>query len=501
MEKNNFEYYLNKNEEVGYIKKVLGPIVYVDGLPGISQEEMVIFENGSLGRVTGLDSERVEILLFSNSNFRVGTQVARMGLKLQIEVNDSFLGKEINPLGRVVSNLSEKPPTTPPTKGVVMPIDSTPIDLMKRTKITKPFGTGVLLVDMVVPLAMGQRELVLGDINTGKTSFLRQVLINQASRGVVCVYSTIGKKKTSIKRLREFITKSGVSENIILVSSHAVASSGLNFITPYTAMAVAEYFRDQGKDVFVILDDLTTHSKYYREISLLARRFPGRSSYPGDIFYVHSRLLERAGSFEKGTITCLPVAETVMGDLSGYLQTNIMAMTDGHIFFDKNMFDRGKLPPVNQFLSVTRVGLQTQTDLMRDISRILSKFMVSLEKARQFMHFGSELNEEVKKMLALGVRLDEFFNQRPEVRIEANMGAFLLGVLWGGFWVNDPPSKIKKDMMKMIASYQKDPKYKAEVESIVGSVGKLKELVDKIRLSDHLVLREVLEKGVVYRND
>ena len=501
MKKNNFEYYLNKNEEVGYVKKVLGPIVYVDGLPGATQEEVVIFENGTLGRVMRLDLERVEILLFSNINLKVGSQVARIGSKLQIEINDSFLGKEINPLGRVVSNLSNNPIPKSPTGSVVMPIDSTPIDLMKRAEITKPFGTGVLLVDMVVPLAMGQRELVLGDINTGKSSFLKQTLVNQAAKGTVCIYATIGKKKTAIKRLREFLIKSGVAQNVVMVSSDAVESSGLNFITPYTAMTVAEYFRDRKRDVFVILDDLTTHSKFYREISLLARRFPGRSSYPGDIFYIHSRLLERAGSFEKGTITCLPVAETVMGDLSGYLQTNIMAMTDGHLFFDKNMFDRGKLPPINQFLSVTRVGLQTQTNLLRDISRILSRFMVSLEKVRQFMHFGSELNEEVKKMLALGVRLDEFFNQKSETRIEANMGAFLLGVLWGGFWVNDSPRKVKQDMMKMIGIYQKDQKYKSDVENIVGSTKKLKELVDKIRLNDHLVLRETPKKGVVYKND
>jgi len=449
-----FNYYLQTFEEVGYVEELLGSIVYVNGLPGVSQNEMVIFEDNTLGQVIGLDQEKIEVLLFSRANFTVGTEVARTDQGFKVPLSDSVLGKVLNPLGEVISSLSTEKQNDSP-KITFMDVDSAPIDIMKRKSITKPLETGVMIVDLVIPIAKGQRELVIGDRNIGKTSFLKQTLVNQASQGTTCIYVAVGKKKAALQRSTEYYKKCGYAGNIIIVAADAAMPSGLNFIAPYTAMSVAEYFRNQGKDVLVVIDDLTSHARYYREISLLARRFPGRNSYPGDIFFIHSRLLERAGSFSKGTITCLPTAETIMGDLAGYIQTNLMAMTDGHIFFDKDMFDQGKFPAVNQFLSVTRVGLQAQPDLMRDISRILSNFLVRLAQIRQFMHFGSELGEEVKKMLSLGVRLDEFLKQKPEHNMPVNLSAFLLGVLWGGFWVNDRPKKLKADMLLMRQDYLK----------------------------------------------
>ncbi len=272
-----------------------------------------------------------------------------------------------------------------------------------------------------------------------------------------------------------------------MISDSASDASGLNYITPYLAITIAEYFKNKGTHVLVVIDDLTTHASYYREISLLARRFPGRNSYPGDIFYVHSRLLERAGGFKEATITCLPVAETTLGDLAGYIQTNLMAMTDGHIFFDKNLFDQGKYPSINPFLSVTRVGLQAQTDLFKDISRNISSFLVKLSKIREFMHFGSELSDEVKKTLALGDMLDEFFSQKETGSVPASFGAFILAAIWGGFWVESTPAIMKQNMVKMYSKYTKNAEYKEKIDFLINEQNSFLRLADKVRINDNLV--------------
>lgn len=487
-QKKNFDYFLNKFEEVGYVEEIIDSIVYAKGLPGAVSDELVIFDGNQMGQVIGMDEEKLEILLFTDNVIKVGSKIARTGGPPTVLVDDNVLGKVLSPLGKVIGSLDGKNEKQD-GNAKERQIDAPPIHIMKRKSIKDPLETGVLIVDLTVPLAKGQRELVIGDRNTGKTSFVRQTVVNQARKGTVCVYAAIGKKKVAIERIKEFLKKSGVSENVCLIAASASMPSGLNFITPYTAMAVAEHFRDEGRDVLVVMDELTSHAKFYREISLLARRFPGRNSYPGDIFYVHSRLLERAGSFEKASITCIPVAETVMGDLSGYIQTNLMAITDGHIFFDKEIFDGGKFPAVNQFLSVTRVGLQVQPDLFKDISRILSNFSVKLNQTRQYMHFGSELGKEVKKMLAHGTRLDEFLDQESSTLIPSKIGAFLLGALWGGFWVNDKPAKLKMDTINMVNLYGSDATYKGNVEGLVDASKTLKELVDKIRLNDSLFVR------------
>ena len=239
----------------------------------------------------------------------------------------------------------------------------------------RPMFTGMTLVDLMIPLGRGQRELVLGDRKTGKTQFLLQAALAQASVGTVCVYACIGKKKAEILRVKEFFAKEGILDKTVIVASSSQDSTGEIFTCPYTAMAVAEFFRDRGQDTLVLLDDMTTHAKFYREMSLLLRKFPGRDSYPGDIFHIHSKLLERSGNFvikKDGNemdvaITCLPAAETIQGDLTGYIQTNLMSMTDGHIYFDNELFFKGRRPAINPFISVTRVGYQTQTSLRKEM--------------------------------------------------------------------------------------------------------------------------------------
>jgi F-type H+-transporting ATPase subunit alpha len=245
-------------------------------------------------------------------------------------------------------------------------------------------------------------------------------------------------------------------------------------------MTIAEYFRDQGKDVLIILDDLTAHAKYYREITLLARRFPGRSSYPGDIFYTHSRLMERAGNFEKGSITCLPVAESVLGDLSGYIQTNLMAMTDGHIFLDVDLFNEGRRPAVNPFLSVTRVGLQAQSPLLRDLNRQLTAFLAKVERMRQFMHFGAEVSKSVQETLQLGAKINAFFSQQQNVTIPVNVGVYVLASLWSGIWKDSSVKEVHEKTEQIIDAYMKDTGFREKVDTIIMGSPSFKALVESV---------------------
>jgi F-type H+-transporting ATPase subunit alpha len=362
-----------------------------------------------------------------------------------------------------------------------------PPSISLRKPIELQLETGVGLVDMVIPLGKGQRELVIGDRKTGKSEFLLQTIVSQALRGSVCIYAMIGQKQLDILKLEDYFTSKGIRNSTIIVASSSSEPSGLIFLTPYTAMSVAEYFRDQGMDVLLILDDMTTHARTYREISLLARRFPGRSSYPGDIFNIHAKLIERAGNFTKGSITCFPVAESILGDLSGYVQTNLMSMTDGHIFFDIELYNQGKRPAVNPFLSVTRVGHQTQDSLHRDLSQVISNFLVMYEKMKQFMHFGAEVGESSRTTLALGARLDAFLNQGTDTVLSVELNTFMIGLIWAGVWNENETHELKKEFGRYISYYQKEKTYRMKVAELLKNCKQFSDVVTAIKRDTSLV--------------
>jgi F-type H+-transporting ATPase subunit alpha len=469
-----FEKALRDTSEIGKVSQVVHVLAFVEGLPDAKIDEIVIFDNNEMGQVIAMN-QHVEVLMLGKGEVKVDSKVARTGKFLDVAVGPELLGKVIDPLGRSL----EEPFTM--ANPVYTPIERVPDKILNRDVIRDPFITGVPIVDLVIPLGRGQRELLVGDQKTGKTAFLLQTVVNQASHGTICVYSAIGKKRTSVHRFINYFKKYGVDKNIVLVASGSSDSPGLIFINPYVSMTIAEYFRDQGKDVVLVLDDLTTHAKYYREISLLGKRFPGRNSYPGDIFYVHSRLLERAGKFVKGSITVLPVVDTVMGDLAGFIQTNVMSMTDGHLFFDTEYANLGRHPAVNPFLSVTRVGFQTQTGLVRDVSQKLSAFLVQLEKLRQFLHFGAELSESTLKSLAIGDRLISFFNQPTDVVVPMNVSIFVVAAIMGGVWrdIDIPKMKAVTDVFRN--SYINQEVFRLDVDSLVGKSQTLDNLILNIR--------------------
>lgn len=463
-----FNTLLETTGEVGLVTGVFHSIATAEGLPGARLNEVVEFENGDKGQVFSLEPESVQILMLKTTGVVVGSKVVRTGASLDIGVSEKLLGTTISPLHTDLS-------------GNTRPIDVHPMGIVGRKPVENFFETGVALVDVIVPLGKGQRELVIGDRKTGKTEFLMQTVISHAQNGGVCVYAIIGQKQIDILKRAEFFKSKKIYDKCVIVATNSQDSPGLIFLTPYTAMTVAEFFRDQGIDVLLVLDDMTSHARYYREVSLLARRFPAKESYPGDIFYTQARIIERAGNFDKGSITCLPVAESVAGDLSGYIQTNLMSMTDGHLYFDSDLYNKGQRPAVNPLLSVTRVGHQTQTPLMRDTAAVLSNFLVRFERMKQYRHFGAEAGEVVQEILVIGGKLDKFFNQ-PEFKIiPINVDLLIIAGIWANI-VDQVDTEATYD--KYIASVQ----YKKSVDDLIKNSSSFDHLVRLVKENPNLCL-------------
>jgi len=487
-----FTAYLNEIEEIGFVKQVADAIIYVSGLPKAKLEEIVIFETGEFGQVFSVNPDHIEVLVFFKNLIKPGTRAVRTNEILKVPVGLELLGRVLNPLGNPMD-------TTKPFK---MPIEkrginTRPAGIIDRKVITKPFETGVVIVDLIIPLGHGQRELVVGDRKTGKTSFLTKTILNQAKRGNICIYAAIGKKKLDIKKIEEFFAKNGVLDKMIIVASGSNDAIGVIYLTPYTAMTISEYFKDQGKDVLLVLDDLSSHARFYREIALLGKRFPGRNSYPSDIFYTHARLLERAGNFitDKGetSITCLTVAETSQGDLSGYIETNLMSMTDGHLYFDKDLFYQGRRPSINPFLSVTRVGRQTQTNLRREVSREIMSFLTLYQKMQNFIHFGAELNETIKATLATGENIIHFFNQAPGEVVPMNLQIIAFTMLWANLWEIKDSTMVKKQLHQLLKAYNSDKKMREKIDKL-GEIESFNKLIGVLKIEGPNIIREISKK-------
>lgn len=433
---NTYEQYLKQTSEYGTVSEARYPLVVVDGLPGAVINEVVIFEDGQLGYIMALKRSEVQIALLSRHPTPPGTKLTRTNQRMHIPIGPGQLGDIIDPLG--VSILSDKKPKE---KMELRPIDIQPPHIRRRAPIKKQLFTGASIVDLLVPLAAGQREAIIGDQKTGKTSFLLAAAKAHAETGGIVVYAAIGRPLSEIRRIADFLRETAKSENIVLLASGAEDVPSLIAIAPYSAMTIAEYWRDQGHDVLLILQDMSTHARYYRELALLAERFPGRESYPGDIFHAHARLLERAGSFrgessDKTTsITCLVVGETVRSDVSGYIISNLISITDGHLMFDPVRFSEGQLPAVDIAGSVTRVGRKVQPPLAKELYLDLIALLSRYEQAQQFTKFGTELNKKLLQTLTVGARLLEFLSQPSFLTVPLPVQLVMVGVIWNE-WLN-----------------------------------------------------------------
>jgi len=405
-----FKYAKRHTKDVGEVISPGESWVKVQGFKKGFLGEAVSFETDEKGLIFGLEDGTADVLVFSRNPLKNKTKVARTAESLKISVGDGILGASVNSLGYYLH-----PQKKPSEDTFPRIIDVPPPGVSLRKKITENLITGVPVVDFLVPLGKGQRELVIGDMRTGKTHLLSQVVISQAQEGTICVYCLIGKRKAEVKRLENLLREKKVLSKSVIVAATSYDPPAMVYLAPFAAMAIAEHFRDEGRDTLVVLDDMTAHANYYRELMLTAGHFPGRESYPSDIFHVQSRIIERAGNFiiddKQASITCLPVAETQDGDLTGYIPTNLMSMTDGHIFFDKEMYFQGVRPAINIFLSVTRVGRQTQHKLIRRLSEQLFKAISDYEEVLRFVRFGPEMTEKIKRKLEKGERVLAFFRR------------------------------------------------------------------------------------------
>jgi F-type H+-transporting ATPase subunit alpha len=488
-----FDLYREKTGEVGLVFSVTNSLIYATGLPGAKVGEKVVTENGDIGLVQGLEESAVEILIFNSNAVEPGIQVTRSGSGFEVPVGEAFIGRGIDPLGNALDGLNpvieaaEKRSINPEVPGINV-----------RQRIDQPFSTGVILIDSMIPLGAGQREVVVGDSKSGKTAFLLQTILNQKGKNIICIYVAIGKKKLDIRQVGEFLKKHDLNSHTILVASDPASNPGIIYLAPFTGMAFAEYFRDQGKDVLLILDDLTTHAKFYREISLQGKKSPGREGYPGDIYFLHSKLLERGGKFklawgQSPTITVLPVVESINSDFSGLIPTNIMSMTDGHIFFDTDLMQKGEIPAVNAFLSVSRVGNQTRSPLEKEINFEIRNIMSQYRSTLTFSRFGVELSDASKNLIRVGERIINLFSQNQEEVVADGLRLILFGLLLGGFWDGKMDFQVGDDKVKLIRAYR-NGKLKVMEDRVV-KIKNLAELKDfvKVNFSQFLKITEAKE--------
>ena len=396
--------------EGGVVISSADGIVHVEGMNRAVYGEIVTFDNGAKGMVESVDPEQLGIMLFDGAEtVGVGTMVTRSGKRAGIPVGDAFLGRVISPLGEPIDG-----------KGPIEAVGYNPIEkqapgILERQSVDTPLHTGILAIDSMFPIGRGQRELIIGDRQTGKTSIATDAILNQKNTGVLCIYVAIGQKASSIARVAGDLQKHGAMSYTTIVAATASDSAPLQYIAPYAGTALAEYFMSQGKSVLIVYDDLSKHAVAYRAISLLLRRSPGREAYPGDVFYLHSRLLERSCRMRDdlggGSITALPIVETQAGDVSAYIPTNVISITDGQIFLESALFNAGNRPAVNVGLSVSRVGGAAQTKAMKKANSNLRIELAQYKDMESFAQFSSDLDAETRRQLEHGKALMELLKQ------------------------------------------------------------------------------------------
>ena len=397
-------------EEVGTIEKVGDGIATVTGLGHAMAGELVSLNGGVSGMVQNLMPDRVGIVLMGGeTTVKQGDIVRRTGKLMQVPVGDGLLGRVVNPLGEPIDGLGEI------KYNATRPVESPSPGIADRKPVDVPLQTGIKAIDAMVPIGRGQRELIIGDRGTGKSAIAIDTIINQKGNGVICVYVAIGQKASTVARLSRTLEKYGAKDYTIIVAATAAQSAPLQYLAPYAGVSMAEYFMDQGKDVLCIYDDLSKHAVAYRAMSLLLRRPPGREAYPGDVFYLHSRLLERAARRNEqaggGSITAMPIIETLAGDVGGYIPTNVISITDGQIYLETDLFYAGIRPAINVGLSVSRVGGSAQIKAMKSVAGTLRLDLAQYRELAAFAQFGSDLDKTTKAQLDRGIRMTELLKQ------------------------------------------------------------------------------------------
>ena len=412
------KYYDNaiKQNETGTVLMVGDGIARASGLINCMAGELLEFEDGSFGMAQNLEENSVSIVLFGDdSGIGEGQTVKRTGKVVSVPVGEAMIGRVVNALGQPIDGAG------PVVTSEYRAIESPAPGICERQGVNQPLQTGIKAIDSMVPIGRGQRELIIGDRQTGKTTLAADTIINQKGKDVICIYVAIGQKRSTVSSLVETLTRNGAMDYTIVVAATASEASPLQYIAPYSGCAMGEYFMYKGKDVLIIYDDLSKHAVAYRALSLLIRRPPGREAYPGDVFYLHSRLLERAAKLDDehggGSMTALPIIETQAGDISAYIPTNVISITDGQIFLETELFHSGVMPAVNPGVSVSRVGGNAQIKAMKKVAGTLKLIYSQYRELASFAQFGSDLDADTKARLEQGVRIVEVLKQNQNVPV------------------------------------------------------------------------------------
>ena len=432
-----------RQHEIGTIQFVGRDIARVSGLPNIRAEELVRFAGNYMGLVFNIDPEEIGVILLDPSeNLQVGEEVHRTKRVLDVPVGEGLLGRVVDPLGRPLDGLGDISTVKR------LPVERPAPAVMDRAPVVVPLQTGIKVIDALIPIGRGQRELILGDRQTGKTAIAVDTIINQKETGIISIYCAIGKKSADVAKVIADLRDRGVMNNCIIVVATGENTPGLQFVAPYAATTMGEYFMEQGRDVLIIYDDLTSHARAYREVSLLLRRPPGREAFPGDIFYIHSRLLERSTHLRPelggGSLTSLPITETEAQDLSSYIPTNLISITDGQIYLSPVLFNKGILPAVDVGKSVSRVGGKTQLPAYRSVAGDLRLSYSQFEELESFSRFGTRLDDATRRTLERGWRVREILKQGQYKPLRASEQIVSLLSVTGGCLDCVPIDKVRE---------------------------------------------------------
>lgn len=441
--------------ETGTVVLVGDGIARAYGLRNCMANELLEFEDGSTGMAQNLETETVSIaLLADDNNIKEGSTVKRTGKVLSVPVGDAFLGRVVNALGLPIDGKG------PIESSEVKPIESPAPGIIKRKSVSVPLQTGIKAIDSMIPIGRGQRELIIGDRQTGKTEIAIDTILNQEGKDCICIYVAIGQKNSSVVSIQQQLEKAGAMKYSIIVAATASESAPLQYVAPYSGCAMAEYFREKGQDVLIIYDDLSKHAVAYRALSLLIRRPPGREAFPGDVFYLHSRLLERAAcvapEYGGGSITALPIIETQAGDVSAYIPTNVISITDGQIFLETELFHSGIIPAINPGISVSRVGGSAQLKAMKKVSGELKLLYAQYRELQSFAQFGSDLDADTKRRLALGERIVEVLKQDKNAPVRAGNQVAIIYAVINGYLNNVEVKDVKKYEKALFAKLENE---------------------------------------------
>ncbi len=473
--------------QLGRVMSVSDGICWMDGLADIMYGEVIEFECGERGMVLDIQKDRIGCVIFGDfAHIESGSRVRRVGRIASVPVGECLLGRVVNALGNPIDAMGYLPYKE------TRPIEYKAPGILDRSPVNAPLHTGIKAIDALVPVGKGQRELIIGDRQTGKTAIAVDTIINQKGKDTICIYVAIGQKDTLVAEIKEKLEAHGAMEYTTIIAVPASASAALQYIAPFSGSAMAEYFMYKGKDVLIVYDDLSKHAVAYRELSLLLHRPSGREAYPGDIFYLHSRLLERAAHLSDelggGSITALPIIETLAGDISAYIPTNVISITDGQIFLDAELFNAGQRPAVNVGLSVSRVGGAAQTPAMKKVSSSLRTRLAQYRELADFMQFGSEIDEETKQTLASGRLLTEALRQPRYAPVEDNMQTVLVFAVSEGYADKILPEdmeKFEKDLFKF---------FREEKQELSLKIKNTKKFDDELKNSLRNALGEFAER-------